>query len=51
MKVKKPSPIMLHLYVYILPEHIWKNIDEKEVKSFANEPGPDGIVGSGPVHA
>ena len=48
MKVKKPTPIMLHLYVYILPEHIWKDIDEKEVKSFANEPGPDGIVGSGP---
>ena len=41
MKVKKPTPIMLHLYVYILPEHIWKDIDEKEVKSFTNEPGPD----------
>ena len=50
MKVKKPTPIMLHLFVYILPEHIWKDISEKEVKSFANEPGPDGIVGSGPVH-
>ena len=48
MKVKKPSPIMLHLYVYILPEHIWKDIDEKKVKSFGNEPGPDGLVGSGP---
>jgi peptide/nickel transport system substrate-binding protein len=48
MKVKKPSPIMLHLYVYILPEHIWKDIDEKEVKSFDNEPGPDALVGSGP---
>ncbi len=48
MKVKKPTPIMLHLYVYILPEHIWKDIDGKEVKSFANEPGPDGTVGSGP---
>jgi peptide/nickel transport system substrate-binding protein len=48
MTVKKPTPIMLHLYVYILPEHIWKDIDEKEVKSFANEPGPEGTVGSGP---
>jgi len=48
MKVKKPTPIMLHLYVYILPEHIWKNIDEKQVKHYTNEPGPDGIVGSGP---
>jgi len=48
MTVKKPTPIMLHLYVYILPEHIWKDIDEKQVKSFANEPGPEGTVGSGP---
>ena len=32
MKVKKPTPIMEHLYVYILPEHIWKDIDAKEVK-------------------
>jgi peptide/nickel transport system substrate-binding protein len=48
MKVKKPTPIMLHLYVYILPEHIWKNIGEKAVKHYTNEPGPNGIVGSGP---
>lgn len=48
MKVKEPTPIMLHLYVYILPEHIWKNISEKQVRSYTNEPGPDGIVGSGP---
>ncbi|MGZ4594000.1 MAG: ABC transporter substrate-binding protein [Actinomycetes bacterium] len=48
MKVKKPTPIMEHLYVYILPEHVWKNIDEKQVSSYTNEPGPDGIVGSGP---
>jgi peptide/nickel transport system substrate-binding protein len=48
MKVKKPTPIMEHLYVYILPEHIWKDVDQKKVKSFANDPGPDGIIGSGP---
>ena len=48
MKVKEPTPIMLHLYVYILPEHIWKNIDSKKVRSYTNDPGPDGIVGSGP---
>ncbi len=48
MKVKKPTPIMLHLYVYILPEHIWKAIDEKKVKSFANEPVAGVSVGSGP---
>ncbi len=50
MTVKKPTPIMLHLYVYILPEHIWKDIDEKEVKSFANEPGPGRHRRVRPVH-
>lgn len=48
MKVKKPTPIMEHLYIYILPEHIWKDIDEKKVTDYTNEPGPDGVVGSGP---
>ncbi|MEO7979779.1 MAG: peptide ABC transporter substrate-binding protein [Sporichthyaceae bacterium] len=46
--VKQPTPVMLHLYVYILPEHVWKGIDEKAVRKFANEPGPGGVVGSGP---
>ncbi|MCU0299724.1 MAG: ABC transporter substrate-binding protein, partial [Candidatus Nanopelagicales bacterium] len=47
--VKKPSPIMYHLAVYILPEHIWKDIDGKQVKSYKNEP-EDGqpVVGGGP---
>jgi peptide/nickel transport system substrate-binding protein len=48
MKVKKPTPIMEHLYIYILPEHIWKDIDEKKVKAYSNDPGSAGIVGSGP---
>jgi peptide/nickel transport system substrate-binding protein len=48
MKVKQPTPIMLHPWVYILPEHVWKSIDEKQVKHYSNEPGPDGTVGSGP---
>ena len=47
--VKRPSPIMYHLAVYILPEHIWKNIDGKQAKSYKNEP-KDGepVVGGGP---
>ena len=47
--VKQPSPIMLHLSVYILPEHVWKEIDGKEVRSYANEP-VDGqpVVSGGP---
>ena len=39
---------MLHLFVYILPEHIWKDIYEKEVKSFKNEPTDGASSGPGP---
>ena len=45
MTTKEPSPIMLRLAVPILPEHIWKDIDEKEVTTFDNEKN---AVGSGP---
>ncbi|MFC6084089.1 ABC transporter substrate-binding protein [Sphaerisporangium aureirubrum] len=49
LHVKNPTPIMARLAVPILPEHIWKDIDQKEVKSFSNEPEPGAvIVGSGP---
>ncbi len=44
LTVSKPTPIMTRLAVPILPEHIWKNIDEKSVSTYKNEP----IVGSGP---
>lgn len=49
MTVKKPTPIMYHVSVPILPEHIWSSISEKAVSNFANEPS-DGkpVVGSGP---
>jgi peptide/nickel transport system substrate-binding protein len=45
MTTKEPSPTMLRLAVPILPEHIWKNIDEKKVSTFDNEKN---AVGSGP---
>jgi peptide/nickel transport system substrate-binding protein len=45
MTTKEPSPSMLRLAVPILPEHIWKDIDEKEVSTFDNEKN---AVGSGP---
>ena len=45
MTTKEPSPTMLRLAVPILPEHIWKDIDEKEVSTFDNEKN---AVGSGP---
>jgi peptide/nickel transport system substrate-binding protein len=49
LTVKKPSPLMAKLVVYILPEHIWKSIDEKAVKSYKNEGTPAApTVGAGP---
>ncbi|MEO8106333.1 MAG: ABC transporter substrate-binding protein [Actinomycetes bacterium] len=50
MKVTKPSPIMDHLAIPILPEHIWKDIDADGLRKYTNEPGtdPPGMVGSGP---
>jgi peptide/nickel transport system substrate-binding protein len=48
LHVKKPTPIMTRLAVPILPEHIWKDVDEKQVKSYSNEPSGAPIVGSGP---
>lgn len=49
LTVSKPSPIMAKLAVYILPEHIWKSIDETAVKSYKNEGTPDApTVGGGP---
>jgi peptide/nickel transport system substrate-binding protein len=44
MKVKKPTPAMNRLIVSILPEHIWKNVPESKVSTFANS----NPVGSGP---
>jgi peptide/nickel transport system substrate-binding protein len=49
LTVKKPSPIMEKLAVYILPEHIWSKVDEKAVASYKNEGTPDSpTVGAGP---
>jgi peptide/nickel transport system substrate-binding protein len=46
--VSRPSPIMEKLYVYILPEHIWSEIDAEEVTSYKNEGTPDSpTVGGG----
>lgn len=45
LTVRKPGPVMTHLIVPIIPEHIWKNIPEKAVPTFANDKAE---VGSGP---
>ena len=44
MTTKHPDPSMLHLSVYILPEHIWKHVSESQVNTFTNSK----MVGSGP---
>jgi peptide/nickel transport system substrate-binding protein len=49
LTLKKPNAVLPLLPVPILPEHIWKSVTEKQVKSYANEPkNGQPIVGSGP---
>jgi peptide/nickel transport system substrate-binding protein len=45
MVTKKPAANMLRLAVPVLPEHVWKDVSEKQVSTFANEKH---VVGSGP---
>ena len=49
LTLKKPNAVLPLLPIPIVPEHIWKDVSEKDVKSYANEP-TDGqpVVGSGP---
>jgi peptide/nickel transport system substrate-binding protein len=49
MKLKKPSATLPLLPIPIVPEHVWKDVSEKEVKSYSAEPkGGQPVVGSGP---
>ena len=50
MTLKKPTPLMERLSIPILPEHIWSEIDDEELRQYTNEPDadPPGGVGSGP---
>ena len=49
LTLKKPNAVLPLLPIPIVPEHIWKDVSEDEVKSYGNEP-TDGtpVVGSGP---
>jgi peptide/nickel transport system substrate-binding protein len=49
MRLRKPNAVLPLLPIPILPEHVWKDISEKEVKTYSAEPA-DGrpVVGSGP---
>jgi peptide/nickel transport system substrate-binding protein len=46
LKLNKPNAVLPLLPIPIIPEHIWKDVSEKEVKTYSNE--PPNVVGSGP---
>jgi peptide/nickel transport system substrate-binding protein len=49
LKLSKPNAVLPLLPIPIVPEHVWKHVSEKAMKSYAAEP-KDGkpVVGSGP---
>lgn len=49
LTLTEPNAVLPLVPIPIVPEHVWKSISEKQVKSYANEPA-DGkpVVGSGP---
>ncbi len=49
LHLKKTNAVLPLLPIPIVPEHIWKNVSEKQMKSYAAEPKPGKpVVGSGP---
>jgi peptide/nickel transport system substrate-binding protein len=49
LTLKKPVATLPLLPIPIVPEHIWKNVSEKAIKSYPAEPkGGKPVVGSGP---
>ena len=49
LTLKKPNAVLPLLPIPIVPEHIWKDVSEKEMKSYGAEPKPgQPVVGSGP---
>ena len=49
LTLSKPNAVLPLLPIPILPEHVWKNVSEKEMKSYAAEPKTgQPVVGSGP---
>ena len=49
LTLKKPNSSLPLLPIPIVPEHVWKSVEEKDIKTYKNEP-TDGqpVVGSGP---
>ena len=49
LKLKEPNATLPLLPIPIVPEHVWKNVSEKEIKTYKAEPtGGKPVVGSGP---
>jgi peptide/nickel transport system substrate-binding protein len=49
LKLDKPNAVLPLLPIPIVPQHIWKDVDEKKVKTYAAEPkNGEPVVGSGP---
>jgi len=49
LQLGTPNAVLPLLPIPILPEHIWKDVDSKEIKSYAAEPSNgQPVVGSGP---
>jgi peptide/nickel transport system substrate-binding protein len=49
LTLKTPNAVLPLLPIPIIPEHIWKDVSEKAVKSYAAEPeNGQPVVGSGP---
>ncbi len=48
LELETPSSSMPLLPIPVIPEHVWSDVSEEEVKGFANEPtGGEPVVGSG----
>ena len=51
IETEQPAVGLLSIYNYILPEHIWSDIDKEEAKTFENyDPDTNTPVTSGPFH-
>ena len=49
LTLKKPNAVLPLLPIPIVPEHVWKDVPEDQVKSYGNEPSEGApVVGSGP---
>jgi peptide/nickel transport system substrate-binding protein len=49
LELEQPSALLPLLPIPIVPEHVWKDVSDDEMRSYGNEPsGGEPVVGSGP---